>query len=485
VKLPLLNRVAGLFRQKADGDPVPGPWYLPITGGWLPEEVGSYWNWWQMGGMPIPQSAQSAIVEACISAYSQTVAICQGDHWRKTSKGGRERVTTSSLSRVLRKPNDYMSISDFMLNMVRQMYLHGNAYALAVRNDRYEIDELHIMNPVQSWPQIATTGDVFYRLGGNHVVNYRLGNDPVIVPMRDVLHFRMHTTRSRWPYPLIGESPLVAAMTDVLTQESILGQQMGFYRNQARPSAVLSTDLVLDKDQVQALRDRWNEQTKLLQSGGTPILTAGLKVQPWSVPGKDASIAEMLKFTEQHIALAFRIPQQVLGLGNAPHSSTEVMMQMWLASGLGFCLSHIESAFDLLFDLKGTPEEYVEFNTDALLRSAYKERIDALARGVQGGIYSPNEAREHEGLDKVAYGDEPRVQQQVVPLSAAAKIPATPAPKPFGGSPAPGKPAPPAPGAPPAAAQPAPKKDYNEDVKRELRNLTSSLARSNARRTTP
>jgi hypothetical protein len=47
---------------------------------------------------------------------------------------------------------------------------------------------------------------------------------------------------------------------------------------------------------------------------------------------------------------------------------------------------------------------------------------------VQGGVFSPNEARNQEGLDSVEYGDEPRVQQQVVPLSAAANIPVPAAP---------------------------------------------------------
>jgi phage portal protein BeeE len=224
----VLSTVVDRFRRKADGDLTPGPWHLPITGGWLPQEVGSWWNWWQMGGMPIPQDAQSAIVEACVSAYSQTIAMCPGAHWRSNEKGGRTRVTNSAMSRLLKKPNDYQTISDFMLNMVRMMYLDGNAYALAVRNERFEINELHIMNPVQSWPQLSTTGDVFYRLGGNHVIDYRLGEQPVMVPQRDVLHMRLHTARSRWPYPLVGESPLMAALSDVATQSAIIAQQLGF-----------------------------------------------------------------------------------------------------------------------------------------------------------------------------------------------------------------------------------------------------------------
>jgi hypothetical protein len=79
--------------------------------------------------------------------------------------------------------------------------------------------------------------------------------------------------------------------------------------------------------------------------------------------------------------------------------------------------------------LSGQPDEYCEFDTAALLRSDQKDRIDALVRGVQGGVFSPNEARNQEGYDNVPYGDEPRVQQQVVPLSAAGLIPSAPGPE--------------------------------------------------------
>ncbi|HEX4200289.1 MAG TPA: phage portal protein [Chthoniobacterales bacterium] len=436
-----------------------------------------------MGGQPIPQSAQSAIVEACVSAYAQTLAMCPADHWKANDKGGRDRVTNSALSRILKKPNDYQSNSDFFMNMVRYMYLTGNSYALGVRNQRFEIDELHIMHPEMSWPQLATTGDVFYRMGGNHVVNYRVGEGPVLVPQRDVLHLRLHINRSRWPYPLIGETPLMSAMGDVYVQSAMMDQQSGFYRNQARPSAVLQTDLVLDKEQVQSLRDRWNEQTKSLQAGGTPILTGGLKVSPWTVQGRDAQLAEMMKITEDHIALAFRVPSQVLGLareGGTSYRSTEVLMQQWIATGLGFCLAHVEEALNLMFGLKGKPDEYVEFNTQVLLRSAHKDRIDALARGVQGGIYSPNEARGLEGLDRAKSGDEPRVQQQVVPLSAAEGIPKAPGPN--AAPPALGPKPPVEP--PPQLPKPKPQAKQN-DVQRELRTLRAGAARIGRDRVNP
>jgi HK97 family phage portal protein len=425
-----------------------------------------------MGQNVLPWSTRSAVVEACISAYSQTVAMCPGDHWRLHENGGRERVKNSALSRILRRPNDYQSISDFLLNSTRMLYAEGNAYALALRNDRFEISELHLMDSYLSRPQLSVDGDVFYRLYGNQIIERRLNGEALIVPQRDVLHIRLHADRTRrYPFPIWGQTPLLAAMTDVGVSEAISQQQLSFYLNQARPSAVMTTDLVLDKDQTQALRDRWNEQARGMAAGNTPILTAGLKVQPWTVAGKDAAIAEMLKISEEHIALAYRVPLQILGLPGQAMGSTEALMQFWIATGLGFALNHIEEAFGLLFGLKGQPEEYCELDTSALLRSAQKERIEALARGVQGGIYAPNEARAQEGLARVKFGDEPRVQQQVVPLSAASAIPAAPSPH-----------APPAPPAPPANAAPkepaAPKGYSNDAVQREARRIFAATSRA-------
>jgi hypothetical protein len=143
-------------------------------------------------------------------------------------------------------------------------------------------------------------------------------------------------------------------------------------------------------------------------------------------------------------------------------------MQQWIATGLGFCLNHIEEAYGCFFGLKGKPDEYVEFSTDALLRAANKDRIEALARGVQGGIYAPNEAREKEGLDRVKYGDEPRVQAQVVPLSAASKIPTAPSSQPAASLPAASQ---------DAGEKPAPKPKVNgDDIQRAARDISRRAA---------
>ena len=53
-------------------------------------------------------------------------------------------------------------------------------------------------------------------------------------------------------------------------------------------------------------------------------------------------------------------------------------MSYWLSNGLGFLLNHIETALDQFFVLP--TDECAEYDTDALLRTDFKSRIEALAR---------------------------------------------------------------------------------------------------------
>jgi HK97 family phage portal protein len=401
---------------------------LPLGGGWIP----SNWsvNWWQQGYNPL-QTNGSAVVYACIAAYAQTIAMCPPTHWVSTGDNGRERSKTSALSRVLRRPNSYQSTSDFFLYLTRSLYGDkGAAYGLALRNARFEISEIHLMDPRMSWPRVATTGDVFYHLGGNEIVERLFANNPTAleaVPARDVLHVRLPSDRS----PLEGISPFQAAMLEDAASNAMVAQALAFASNQGRPSGVLQTDATLNAEQVQILRQRWNEQTQGANQGGTPILTNGLKWNSAIVNSRDAQLAEFLQIADQRIATAYRVPLAILSLmsGQGPQGSTESLMRFWRSTGLGFAANHIETAFDRLFGLPGWPDDYLELDLDALERSEFKDQIEGLARGVQGGIFAPNEARARVDLPKAEFGDEPRVQQQVVPLSAWAQTPpATPAP---------------------------------------------------------
>lgn len=449
-----LTTLRGWFTRAPEGKYRPGPYYF-LDGSWLGATPGRLMNWFQAGYRPQRGPGSSAMVEACVSAYAQTVAMCPGQHWVLRPDGGRDRVTTSALSRVLKRPNDYQTISDFLLNLTRRLYEQGEAFALGIRNARGEIQELHLMR--SGHPSFGADGSVYYSLAGNEIIQARFDMTSA-VPARDVLHVRLTTPF----HPLKGVSPILAATLELALSGAALSQQIMYYLNEARPSYILETEAPLKRDQVRELDEQWQDKTTGENAGKTPILTHGLTARPVTGNAVDLQLVEMLKMSDQNVALTMQIPLAILGIGATNYASTEILMQQWISKGLGFLFNHIEVALGDLYRLSGFPDEYVEFDMKALLRPAFKDRIEALARGVISGIYSPDEARAEEDLGKVpgGFGDMPRVQQQVVPLSYGANLQ----------PPAPGAPTPPAPAPDPNAPDGTPPSDQQ--------NAAAVLARS-------
>jgi HK97 family phage portal protein len=407
-----------------------GPYQI-LNQGWLPNEWGKYLNFWQMDLDPLPYPSCS-VVEACVWAYIRAIAQLPGYHKRELESGGVETVTTSALSRLLRSPNQYETPSDFLVHLIRSLLLAGNSYWIAERNERSEVVALHWTNPRHVWVrEVQIEGqahsEVFYEISSeNPLVDFADFGRRLIIPARDVLHIKLATPT----HPLIGETWL-AALAPELAQRGAINNSLTQTAANMRPSGILTTDAVLQQHQADELRSLWQKHSANMPQGQVPILSSGLKFQPVSLTAEQGKIIEQLKLSDQTIAAVFGVPAILLGMTDtATQKSAEAVMAEWLASGLGWLINHIEVAFDQFIGLNQVTawREWTEFDTRVLLRSLFKERIDGLVRGVQGGIYSPNEARALEGYAAVEAGDEPRVQQQVVPLSFALEPPTPPAP---------------------------------------------------------
>jgi HK97 family phage portal protein len=429
---PIENGSALITRGNpaGEGNYHPGPY--TVSGGILPASFGQYLNYWQMDLDPVA-APSSSIVEACVWAYVRAIAQLPGYHRLELDNGGTETITTSALARLLRSPNGYQTPSDFLVHLIRSLLLNGNSYWIAQRNDRQEPTALHWTDPrLCQVREIAVQGqafrEVFYEIGANPLFQFDsiLGSQNLIVPARDVFHVKLATPR----HPLVGETWLKALYTE-LGQSGAINNSLTQAATNMRPAGVIQTDLTLTSAQVAELRDRWTAQAQSMTAGGVPILTNGLKFQPLTMSAEDQQIIEQMKLNDRKVAAVFGVPAILLGMTDTGTQKTaEAVMAEWLAAGLGWLVNHVEVAFDQFMGLNagsvGAGREYTELDTRVLLRSAFKDRIEGLAAGVQAGIFDPNYARRLEGLPEAEDGDEPRMQQQMVPLSAWDKAPPTP-----------------------------------------------------------
>ncbi|HID25545.1 MAG TPA: phage portal protein, partial [Thermoplasmata archaeon] len=353
------------------------------------------------------RNGMNTTVEACVSTISQTVAMLPIKHVKIDADGGRTEIKTSAAYRVLKKPNPFQTKSEFMVDIIRRMLLTGNGMGVCTRNKRYEIK--HIYPQYQLEPYVSHDQcDVYYQGFTDELCQFSLER---MLPSRDVLHLKMHTTS----HPLVGETPLTAAMVSASTGNSIQGHTNAFFRNMSRPSGVLQTEMTLKPEQTQELRKRFEEMSKNNESGGLPILTNGLKYQAITMNAVDSEIIATYNMTKSDIASVFRVPLALIGdMEKATFANTESLMKFWVSSGLGFIIEHLEASFEDLFDLPN--DEAIEFDTEFLLQADFKGRIDGYKSGVQGGIFTPNEARKKEGLKAKKGGDDLLVQMQMVAL---------------------------------------------------------------------
>lgn len=377
----------------------------------------AYADEWQKGGGGTPPDPLALpAVEACINAIASSVASMPLHHQKETRDGALTRVWDSGIERILRKPNSYQTGANFLLNLIRSELTHGNGYA--VRMTINGQDQLHLLNPRSVQALVGSDENgyaVYYRIGSdNGVIDF---DADVFIPARDMLHLRRHYDKD----PLKGVSPLRAAAASIAAGNAINSHQASFFSNMSRPSGVLKTDAQLTEVELKQLRAAFEAQSQRWRSGSMPILTHGLSYEQLALTAADAQLVDTYRMSLQDVARVFGVPLPVIGeLSGATYSNTELLIQHWLSTSLNYVLREIEEAFEDLFGFGEDDYRYhrLNFDTQVLLRSDFKTRLDGLTSAVRGGVYSVNEARRMEHLPPVEYGDDVRVQQQDVPLAA-------------------------------------------------------------------
>lgn len=389
-----------------------GPFFgMGELGGW--HQYDPLGDGWQRN-IGLQEAKHVPGVYACVMLISRAIAQCYVKQVRVVD-GVFTEVTNSAAYRVMNQPNSYQSSPDFLLNAMATALFEGEAFAIATRNDRNEISSLHLLPRGVCSPMIDDESkEIFYAVGSSPLAP---GGTDFIAPARDILHLRFHTPR----HPLIGESPIKAAALSIGINVSLSQTQETFFQNMSRPSGIITTDQVLNRDQIASLRAAFESQSANIAKGKIPVLGGGLKFQPLSISSQDAQLVQAQRMTLEDICRVFGVPPPLVGdLSHATLNNAESMMQHFLTMSLGSYLEHFERALDRLFGLRGN--EYIELDTAALLRTDFSGRIDGLTKAVQGGLMTPSEARSREGLGPISGGDSAFLQRQMVPIDKIAEL---------------------------------------------------------------
>lgn len=146
----------------------------------------------------------------------------------------------------------------------------------------------------------------------------------------------------------------------------------------------------------------------------------GYDLKPVGFDPDKGQMTEARRFSVEEIARVLGIPPVFLqDLTHGTYSNTEQQDLHLVKHTLSQWCDALEEEMNLkLFGQKNN-RRFVRHDMDALLRGDFKTRMEGLARAVQAGVLTPDEARRREGLAaKGGAADELFVQGATVPIEA-------------------------------------------------------------------
>jgi hypothetical protein len=177
------------------------------------------------------------MVEACVSAYAQTVAMCPGNHWVLNDEERARQAKDQRVGAGAHSAKPERLPIDLGLSAQRNapLYLTGNAFALRhpqrpLRDQRTAPDARRVQ------AQVGETGEVFYT---SRATNCRAADGGRSSFRRETCCTSSFTLRR---HPLVGETPLQQPRWTWRRAALSASSRLRSTPTKPGPSFILSTD---------------------------------------------------------------------------------------------------------------------------------------------------------------------------------------------------------------------------------------------------
>lgn len=352
-----------------------------------------------------PEHAVSvlAVAARCIGLISEGLASLPCVVYRRLNDGGREAVETHPLHWLLNEAaNEQMSSFELRELLLRDLATFGNGYCRIMRDGRGAVQELHYLALAGVGVERLTTGRLRYRYS-----DPLTGRNSVFLP-EEIVHLRCYSRDG-----LIGVSPLMrsaGAVSLAMAQADLAETQVsrGFVPDLAFEMEHHFGNDGLADSAFNRLKNQLTERARQMGRNGSPlVLEGGLKAKPLAAPGREQEFTTSRVLSLEDVARIYGVPLSVVGLGkNASYGSlteeSRALRQNCFAPWAGRVEAQLRLA---LLSAEGRREYIIEHDLSGLERGDLKARLEAYQIGVSSEIFSPNECRIWEGMNRREGGD--------------------------------------------------------------------------------
>ena len=274
-------------------------------------------SWWRPSGgwidtRKIGNGLANSIVGGCLRVLSTKFPEAPPVVYEDEEGGESQIIFGHSASKLLRRPNPYMTWGAIASYGVMSGQAEGDVYLLVIRNAAGE--------PVSLWPlnpnliEIKTPQD-----GSEFISRYDYspqGRPLPLTPVEDIIHLK--------PYGLDhedyrhGYAPLKTVLKEVLTDEEASQFSAALLTNLGIPGVVVSPK---DKDssigEAQAIRMQETFRKKFTgRNRGEPYISSGaVDIKVLAFTPEQMNLTELRRIPEERVSAATGVPAILAGLG--------------------------------------------------------------------------------------------------------------------------------------------------------------------------
>jgi HK97 family phage portal protein len=343
---------------------------------------------------------RAAAVYGCVRLLSGAVATLPLDIKRKVGPNRLDAEDLPLWSVIRRRPNRYMKPARFKRMLQTHILLRGNAYCLIIRDSLGRVKELLPLHPDRVEPKQDPASLLI-------VYEYTQPDGSKVSYSQEKIFHLMGMTHDG----IRGMSVLSYARETIGMSLATARHGSAFFRNGTNVGSVLTHPKQLGQEAADSLRESLEKYRGADSSNKTLVLEEDMKFERLGMTSTDAQFVETMVQSRTEIAMFFGVPPHMIGdteKNTSWGTGIEALASGFVAFTLEDWLTEWEDAVNT--DLIGQDQSdvYARFNRAALVRGDYRTRWDGYVKGLQWGVYSPNDilAKEDENPRSDGQGDQ-------------------------------------------------------------------------------
>jgi HK97 family phage portal protein len=339
---------------------------------------------------------ESPTVQAIVNAITHSMSTLPVHVLRQEGKK-KEKLPSHPVQRLLRRPNDWQTSTEYFLDATSQLVRYGRFHAYKARGTTGPVRRLLPL----------TAGQVTLKMGGDWSIEARITEPGG--GQREVAMSELHCVRGRASDYLNGDSPVMRAREAIALE--IAAQKFGasFFGNGAMPGlifkTVAQTDPTQRKDFIESFQQSYSKAAGRFKA---MLLPRGVeKADSIGIENDKAQFLETRKLQRNIIAGAFGVPPHLVGdLERGTFSNIEEQSRDYVQKVVLPYVCKFEDAMerDLLTDDDRRSGVIIRFTMEGLTRGSFKDQQEGFRTMREMGALSADEWREMLNMNPLPEG---------------------------------------------------------------------------------